>query len=134
MTYLLKLSFKFSFYLLLVLLSIACDKDERLYTSQEMVAQMKEGDESAGFRIADHLKYDELISKEDVPSDGLFRFHYFRAKNLGFIGLEYKTYRQARKAAKLIKGVYVHNWAFDEVTSEPVLEKFLQKYLGTKRP
>lgn len=120
--------------LLLIMLFVGCDKGEKLYTSQEIVTILKEGDPKAGFRIADHLKYDELISKEEVPSDGLFRFHYLKARELGFIGLEYKTYWQAKKAAKLIKGVHKYNWAFDEVTNEPVLEKYLEKYLGTKRP
>lgn len=125
---------KYFLFVVLVCASFSCDEKEKLYTSQDIVSLLKEGDSSAGFRIADHLKYDELISKEEVPSDGLFRFHYFQVKKLGFIGLEYKTYRQAKKAAKLINGVHVYNWAFDEVTSEPVLKKFLEKYLNTKEP
>lgn len=111
----------------------SCDKSEKLYTSQEIVGMFKKGDETAGFRSADHLKYDELISREDIPNDGLYRFHYFRIRKMGFVGLEYKTYRQAKKAAKQIGGVYVYNWAFDDVVKEPVLMKFLTKYLDTKK-
>ena len=41
---------------------------------------------------------------------------------------------KAKFAAKKVRGFYVRNWMLDDVTGEPVLEKFVQESLEAKKP
>lgn len=47
--------------------------------------------------------------------------------------LQYKNEDDAAKAAASIHGFVVRNWALDDVTGEPILEKFVMKYLGARQ-
>jgi hypothetical protein len=44
------------------------------------------------------------------------------------------TEAQAISAAKKFRGYYARNWLFDDVTGEPVLEKFVTEKLEAKKP
>ena len=47
--------------------------------------------------------------------------------------LFYDDQKDALKAAKRIKGYVSRNWVLDEVRGEPVLERFVVKYLKAKK-
>jgi hypothetical protein len=43
-----------------------------------------------------------------------------------FIAIEFSTREEALEYARNIDGYYIHNWAFDDVKGEPVLEGFVE--------
>jgi hypothetical protein len=57
-----------------------------------------------------------------------------KLKNLDFIAVEFNTEAEAKYAAKKIRGYYVRNWVFDDVTGEPILEEFVSRVLDAKKP
>lgn len=60
--------------------------------------------------------------------------HIVKVKNLDVIALEYMTEEEAINSARKIKGYYVRNWTFDDVTGEPILERFVEEALKAKKP
>ena len=48
--------------------------------------------------------------------------------------LQYETPQQGCHAAQKIGQWYAYNWIFDDVTNEPVLEDFIIKAFGAKKP
>lgn len=50
------------------------------------------------------------------------------------IALEYESESQAKEVARKYKAYYTGNWIFDDVTGEPMLEKFVSENLGAKKP
>lgn len=65
--------------------------------------------------------------------EGCLSAQIFQLQKLDFIAIEYESHAQAEKAARRINGYVLENWAFDDVTGEPVLEKILKK-LDAKKP
>ncbi len=57
-----------------------------------------------------------------------------KVRNLDLIAVEFLTEEQAKYAAKKIRGYYVGNWIFDDVTGEPILEEFVSRALDAKKP
>lgn len=54
-------------------------------------------------------------------------------KNIQMVALYYEDQKKALEAAKRIRGYVSRNWVLDEVTGEPVLERFVVKYLDAKK-
>lgn len=50
-------------------------------------------------------------------------------KNVKMKPLYYDDQKKAYEAAKRIRGYVARNWVLDDVTGEPVLERFVTKYL-----
>ena len=53
-------------------------------------------------------------------------------KNLEMAVLFYETPAEALKSANRIRGYTARNWVLDDVRGEPVLERFVIKYLNAK--
>lgn len=51
---------------------------------------------------------------------------------LYFIGVEYISKEEAKKAAIKYRGYFLHNWFFDDVTGEPALEELMKKLEAQK--
>ena len=56
-----------------------------------------------------------------------------KVKLLEFNALMYGTKADALLSAQTFEGYYSHNWSFDYVVGEPILERFVQKAFGAKR-
>ena len=67
-------------------------------------------------------------------SEGCLSAHIVRVKNLDLIAVEFMSQGEAILAAKKFRGYYTHNWLLDDVTGEPVLEKFVTEHLEAKKP
>jgi len=67
-------------------------------------------------------------------SEGCHSAHIVKIRNLDIIAVEFMNQDQAILCAKKIRGFYSRNWVFDDVTGEPILEKFVEKNLGAKKP
>lgn len=84
----------------------------------------------------------ELILPKDLDSgiqcgnytDGCLRGKMARVRKVILTVVEFETEAQAREAAFQIDQYYARNWVFDEVSGEPVLESFVTKVYGAKRP
>ena len=51
---------------------------------------------------------------------------------LYFIGVEYSSHEEAKKAAIKYRGYFLNNWFFDDVTGEPALEELMKKLEAQK--
>ncbi len=60
--------------------------------------------------------------------------HTISLLRLQMIVVEYDNEENALKDAKRLNGYYTHNWFFDDVTGEPVLEKFVQQTYNAVNP
>ena len=54
-------------------------------------------------------------------------------KRLEMKALYYETQEDAIESAKYLKGYRSRNWVFDDVIGEPILERFVTKYLHAKK-
>ncbi len=66
-------------------------------------------------------------------SEGCLSAHIVRIKHLDLIAVEFMSVGEAKLAAKKFRGYYTHNWMLDDVTGEPVLEKFVTDHLEAKK-
>lgn len=67
-------------------------------------------------------------------TEGCISAHIVKIKNLEMIAVEFNSEKEAVLAAKKFRGYYIRNWLLDDVTGEPVLEKFVVEKLEAKKP
>ncbi|MFZ4715693.1 MAG: hypothetical protein ACOYL6_18360 [Bacteriovoracaceae bacterium] len=60
--------------------------------------------------------------------------HTVALKRVEMIAVEYDTEESAIKDAVRLNAYYIKNWIFDDVTDEPVLEKFVIEAYGAVNP
>lgn len=113
----------------LSILSASCTKEVR-YSKEELLSRAQAADSSVQFIIP---KMNEGISCSSY-SEGCISGHTVRVKNLDLIAVEFGTEEEAKYAARKIRGYYVRNWVFDDVTGEPILEEFVSRVLDAKKP
>jgi hypothetical protein len=122
---------KILFIFFLHLLVISCSKKELSYSKEQLFKMAKEGDPDLSFVLPKSIN--EGINCKDY-SEGCVSGHTVKIKNLELIAVEFMTEDQAKLAALKVRGYYSRNWVFDDVTGEPTLESFVQKYLEAKKP
>ena len=120
---------------LLILLSLSilgasCTKELR-YSKEELYRMATEADSSVSFVLPKSIS--EGINCADY-GEGCVAGHTVMVKNLELIAVEYMTEDQAKVAAIKYRGYYLRNWLFDDVTGEPILEKFVTEKLEAKKP
>ena len=114
----------------LSILGASCTKEVK-YTKEELYFKAIAADPGMTFVLPKNL--DEGIHCSDY-SEGCLSGHTVRLQNLEIIVVEFMTEEQAIYAAKKYRGYYLRNWFLDDVTGEPVLEKFVTEKLEAKRP
>lgn len=92
--------------------------------------------------IEDQLKKVDLTLANINPKEGALSCadyftgcvsaYVYQIRKLDFIALEYDSKIHAEKAAKKLNSYSIENWAFDDITGEPVLEKYIVK-TGAKK-
>lgn len=122
-----------NFPLVLILLSIltaSCTKEVK-YTKEALLAKAQEGDPSVTVILPRSIT--EGVQCTDY-TEGCISAHIVKIKNLEMIAVEFNSEKEAVLAAKKFRGYYIRNWLLDDVTGEPVLEKFVVEKLEAKKP
>lgn len=112
------------------ILSASCTKELK-YTKEQLYAKAVAADSSAQLILPKSMS--EGVSCSDY-SAGCLSAHIVRVQNLDIIAVEFMNGEQAFFAAKKFRGFYTRNWFWDDVTGEPVLEKFVTEHLEAKKP
>ncbi len=108
----------------------SCTKELK-YSKEEMYNKAKAADASTTFILPKSMT--EGVHCSDY-TEGCISAHIVQVRKLDFIGVEFANEEQAKEAAKKYRGYYVRNWMLDDVTGEPLLEKFVEKALEAKKP
>lgn len=116
--------------LLLSILSASCTKEVR-YSKEVLLEKAKAADPSAMLILPKSIN--DGVNCSDY-TEGCLSAHTVRVKELELIAVEFMTEAEAIHAAKKFRGYYIRNWFLDDVSGEPVLEKFLTENLEAKKP
>lgn len=116
--------------LTLSILSASCTKEVK-YTKEELLAKAKAADPSTELLLPKGLTGG--VSCADY-SEGCVSAHTVKVQNLELIAVEFMSEKDALYAAKKFRGYYLRNWFLDDVTGEPILEKFVTESLEAKKP
>jgi hypothetical protein len=114
----------------LSILSASCTKELK-YTKEDLLAKAQAADPTVTVILPKSIT--EGVSCGEYTS-GCLSAHIVRVQNLEFIAVEFLTEADALYAAKKFRGYYSRNWFFDDVTGEPLLEKFVSQSLEAKKP
>ncbi|MFN8370740.1 MAG: hypothetical protein U0T83_08985 [Bacteriovoracaceae bacterium] len=118
--------------IIMLLMLINCSKkDDQLMGAGQIVDIAKSYDPTTmqlgGF------KPEEKVSCEDYGPECLLAIK-LKVKDLNFDVIQFESLDVALRHAKKIDGYYYMNFVFDEVTGEPVLEKYIKEAFGAVRP
>lgn len=117
----------------LSILSASCTKEVR-YTREEILALAQNADPSVKV-ITQRLNEKDLITCSNSDySEGCLNIYIVSVKELEMLAVEFPSQELAIKAAKKVKGYYLHNWVLDDVSGEPILEKFVEQELKAQKP
>jgi hypothetical protein len=116
--------------LLLSILCAACTKEPK-WTKDKLYSRSLQVD--PGTQLVLPSKMNEGVTCEEY-SEGCMSAHIVRIKGLELIAVEFATTEQAKFAAQKFRGYYTRNWMLDDVTKEPVLERFVVEHLEAKKP
>ncbi len=114
----------------LSILSASCTKEVK-YSKEALLDKAKAVDPSITVILPKSMAEGVTCSEY---SEGCLSAHIVRIKNLDLIAVEFMSQGEAILAAKKFRGYYTHNWMLDDVTGEPVLEKFVTEHLEAKKP
>ncbi len=122
--------FIFPLFISLSILSASCTKEVK-YSKEALLAKAQAADSTVQLVLPRTMN--DGISCT-AYTEGCVSGHTVKVKNLDMIAVEFMTEQQAKYAAKKIRGYYVGNWIFDDVTGEPILEEFVSRVLDAKKP
>lgn len=114
----------------MILTFMGCSKELR-YSKEELYAKAKAADPTVTFVLPRSLS--EGVDCAEY-SEGCIAGHNIQVQRLDLIAVEFETEEQAKYAAKKFRGYYVRNWLLDDVSGEPLLERFVEKSLEAKKP
>lgn len=114
-------------YFLLLTLLAACTSDAPTYSREEFLDMAREGDPNLKLVAPKSISH-AVINCSDYKPSCRYGVKVI-VKNLEMGVLFYEKPKDALKAAKRIKGYISRNWVLDDVRGEPVLERFVVKYL-----
>ncbi len=117
----------------LVLVSCFSEEKERLpnISNKELLDMARVGDPELELVIPSDISQTLVNCSDYTPSCryGLKAI----VKKVEMRALYFENQDDALECAKRIKGYVSRNWVFDEVAGEPVLERFVVKYLKAKK-
>ena len=101
------------------------------YSPQEFEEMAKQGDPDLEVVIPKSISEQLVDCSEYTPP---CRYGIIVIiKKIKMRPLYYDDQKKALEAAKRIRGYVARNWVLDDVTGEPVLERFVVKYLNAKK-
>ncbi len=118
------------FFILSILMAFSCSKEVR-YSKEELLKKAQAADPSVTVILPSNMN-EGVQCHEYTPS--CISGHVVSVKGIEMLALEYESEKIAKEAAKKYRAYYTGNWIFDDVTGEPLLEKFVSENLGAKKP
>jgi hypothetical protein len=112
------------------ILAASCTKEVK-YTKEDLLAKAQAADPSVTYIIPKSITAG--VSCHEY-TEGCVSAHIVRVKDLDLIAVEFMTEAEAIHAAKKFRGYYIRNWLLDDVSGEPILEKFVTEKLEAKKP
>lgn len=116
--------------LILSILSASCTKEVK-YSKEHLLSLAQAGDPSVTVILPRSMA--EGVNCSEY-TDGCLSAHIVKVKGLELIAVEFESQEDAVFAAKKYRALYTHNWIFDDVTGEPILEKFVMEKLKAQKP
>lgn len=116
--------------MILSCLGASCTKEVK-YSKEALLKKAQDADPSVSVILPRSIN--EGVTCGEY-SEGCLSAHIVRVKQLDLIAVEFNNQANAIYAAKKFRGYYVRNWMLDDVTGEPVLEKFVTEKLEAKKP
>lgn len=117
--------------ILFIFAGCSCDIHDIIITKSMMLKLAQEEDPSVEVIIPKEITGGVKCTSYDPGCTGAFQA---KVRDVEIVLVEFKEEEQARKQAYKIDQYYAKNWVFDDVTGEPVLEKFVTKVYNAKRP
>lgn len=117
--------------LLLFFILVGCfSNEDPTYSRQEIMSMALKGDPDLSVVAPKSIAHAVVDCSDYTPA---CRYGYkVVVKNLEMGVLFYEKSSDALEVAKRIKGYTARNWVLDDVRGEPVLERFVVKYLDAK--
>ncbi|MDH5580479.1 MAG: hypothetical protein OEY33_01100 [Bdellovibrionales bacterium] len=135
--------------LLLFIGGCSCSKDDVTISKEKMVEKFvhflkKEAKERGEPQEnIDEIGIFYLLQKEMLSDDpkcggfgavpGLVQCYKIKVRLVDFLLIEFESEAQAMNMARQTKSYIFHNWVFDDVAGEPVLEDFVQKAFNAQK-
>ncbi len=101
------------------------------YSNQEFLEMGREGDPDLKVIIPSDIS-ETLVHCSDYTPSCRYGLKVI-VKNVQLKALFYEQQSDALKAGLRIKGYVSRNWVLDDVAGEPILERFVEKYLKAKK-
>lgn len=118
-------------YTLIILLVLSCTKKEHKITKEELLSMGKKVSDDISLVVPTGIST-KLVDCELYRPKCTLGYRV-KVKLLEFSALRYDTNKDAVLSARTFDGYYSHNWAFDYVVGEPILERFVEKAYSAKR-
>ncbi len=118
--------------LLSSLLVFSCSKSEERLNVEKATIESRFKEIDSTYKVILPKSIEEGLVSCATYFEGCMSAHVFQIQRLDFIALEYESHKSAELAAKKLGGYAYENWAFDDVSGEPVLEKILVKFKAKK--
>lgn len=111
--------------------SCSCSNEEPNYSKEDILSMLREGAPDLEIILPPSINEQLVPCYEFLPpcKNG----YKVKIKNMEVTGLYYEDQKKAYKSAKAIRGYHLRNWAFDQVSGEPILERFFEKHLGARK-
>lgn len=122
----------FFFLCLFILSSCGCSRDEKPNFSNATLLEMaRKGDPELKIILPENIAQSVVDCNLYTPA---CRYGVkVVVKKIEMKALFYDEQEDALKAAKRMRGYVTRNWALDDVTGEPILERFVVKYLEAEK-
>lgn len=101
------------------------------YSNQEFLEMGRSGDPDLKVIIPSDIS-ETLVHCTDYTPQCRYGLKVI-VKKVQLKALFYEKQEDALKAGLRIKGYVARNWVLDDVTGEPILERFVEKYLKAKK-
>ncbi len=120
-------------YLLFIFLFISCSSDERKpnFGNKKFLEMARKGDPDLELVIPASIS-ETVVHCSDYTPPCRYGLKVI-VKKIPMKALFYENQLDALEAGKRIKGYVARNWVLDEVAGEPILERFVTKYLEAKK-
>lgn len=123
------LSFVISLALSLAL-NWSCSKKEKLYTNQEIWDIAAKEDPNIKLLLPDK---DLPVVDCSLYGPGCLYGVTAELREMSFLMVRFESAAMAIEAARKFEAYTYHNWIFDDVTGEPILEDFIKKAYQAKK-
>lgn len=115
----------------LFILSSCSDEEKPNFSNAEFLKMARVGDPDLEVIIPSSIS-ETLVHCSDYTPPCRYGLKVV-VKNVQLKALFFDHQKDALEAGLRIKGYVARNWVLDDVTGEPILERFVEKYLEAKR-